>query len=214
MRPDLNLVAAALSTRATKPTQDDLGKLNRSLAYLNSTQCLKLVIDSSPFDRVTAYIDASWGIHDDNSSHTGMTLTLGNTTVMFKSRKQKCITRSSTTAELVGLSDMMQHALSLHEFLEGQGVKCVSPVLLQDNESVLKIVASNGKSLKSRHLRIRQADVKHLVMCNDALKHVRTKQMIADIMKKPLECELFLDSRNKVLGGGALDPGFQTNGNS
>ena len=214
VRPDLNLVAAALSTRVTKPTQDDADKLYRALAYLNSTKELKLIIDSSPFDRVTAYIDASWGIHDDCSSHTGMTLTLGNTPVMFKSRKQQCITRSSTTAELVGLTDMMLNALSLHEFLEGQGLNCLPPMLLQDNESVIKIVASNGKSLKVKHLRIRQADVKQTLKNKEAtLHHVRTKQMIADILTKPLQGELFRDLRNKVLGGGALDPGFQSNGN-
>ena len=41
---------------------------------------------------------------------------------MFKSKKQKLVTTSSRTVELVGLSAMKQYALSRSEFLFGQGV--------------------------------------------------------------------------------------------
>ena len=159
------------------------------------------------------YIDASHGSHSDTISHSGMVLTLGNTPVMFKSKKQHIITRSSTTAELVALTDMSQYALNLSEFLVEQGLCCVSPILLQDNQSVLKIVASNGKTLPNKHMRIRQADMKEIVKRNEAtLQYVPTKLMIADILTKPLQGELFRALTSKVLGGGALDVTFQNNG--
>ena len=92
---------------------------------------------------------------------------------MFKSKKQTCVTRSSTTAELVGLSDMMQFALYFTEFLEGQGYASSPSILLQYNESIIKIVASNGKTLKYRHMRTKQADAKAITTANEAiLEHV------------------------------------------
>ena len=54
---------------------------------------------------------AAVGSHTDMISHFGMVLTLGNTPVIFKSKKQQIVTRSSTTAELVALTDMADYAL-------------------------------------------------------------------------------------------------------
>ena len=209
VRPDLNLVAAVLSTRVSNPNLDDVKKLHRALCYLNSTKDLKLIIDNSSFDSVHAYVDAAFAKHSDVISHTGMVLTLGNTAVMFKSKKQKLVTTSSTTAELVGLHDMKQHALSLAEFLQGQGYTLKPSVLLQDNEPVIKIVASNGRMLKNVYMRTKQADIKAIVKKREAiLQHIGTKKMIADLLTKPLHGEQFRELRNKALGGGALDVRF------
>ena len=110
---------------------------------------------------------------------------------MFKNKKQIFI-RSWTVAELVALTDMTQYALNLSEFLAEQGLLLVPPVLMQDNQSVLKIVASNGKTLPNKHMRIRQADMKEIVKQKEAtLLYLPTQKMIADILTKPLQGELF-----------------------
>ena len=124
VRPDLNLVAAVLSTRVIKPTFDDKAKLQRALAYLNKTKEFTLKIDNSPFDCVHAYIDASHGSHTDTISHSGMVLILGNTHVMFKSKKQHIITRSCTVVELVAFMDITQYAVYLSDFLAALGTSC------------------------------------------------------------------------------------------
>ena len=62
-------------------------------------------------------------------------------------------------------------------------------------------------------MRIRQADMKEIVKRNEAtLPNVATQKMIADILTKPLQGELFRALTSKVLGGGALDVTFQNNG--
>ena len=100
-----------------------------------------------------AYIDASHDSHTDTISHSGMVLALRNSLVMFKNKKQIFI-RSWTVAELVALTDMTQYALHLSEFLAEEGLPLVPLVLMQDNQSVLKIVASNGKTLPNKLMRI------------------------------------------------------------
>ena len=53
------------------------------------------------------YVDASYGVHADGKSHTGMTISLGRGAVHVRSSKQKIVTKSSTEGELVGLTDSL-----------------------------------------------------------------------------------------------------------
>ena len=56
--------------------------------------------------RVTAYVDASFATHNsDMKSHTGVFITRGKGAFYCRSSKQKLVTKSSTEAELVGISD-------------------------------------------------------------------------------------------------------------
>lgn len=56
--------------------------------------------------RVEAYVDASFANHIiDGKSHMGVMVMVGKTAILFASRKQKCVSKSLTEAELVALSD-------------------------------------------------------------------------------------------------------------
>ena len=56
---------------------------------------------------VRAFIDASYGVHQaSEKSHTGCAIVLGEAGVLSaRSSKQKLVTKSSTEADFVGLSD-------------------------------------------------------------------------------------------------------------
>jgi hypothetical protein len=64
-----------------------------------------------------AYIDASFALHPDGKSHTGIVVLLGGVGVFYASRKQKCISKSPTEAELVALSDDVGFIELFHEFV-------------------------------------------------------------------------------------------------
>ena len=104
-RIDILLAIAYLCTRVKSPTTGDLTKLGRVLKYLNGTAEQVLVLRPSTELKLEGYIDASFGCHPDGKSHTGLVVTLGGCTVLCMSSKQKLVTRDSTEAELVGLSD-------------------------------------------------------------------------------------------------------------
>ena len=70
------------------------------------------------------YIDASFGCHGYGKSHTGMIITSYGCTVMCMSSKQKIVTRDSTEAELVALSDKIMSVLQCQDFLRAQGMEC------------------------------------------------------------------------------------------
>ena len=60
---------------------------------------------SSNYTSLIAVIDASYGVHEDCKSHSGVLLTLGGAFKYAFSRKQRINAKSSCEAELVSVSD-------------------------------------------------------------------------------------------------------------
>jgi hypothetical protein len=76
-----------------------------------------LTFKPSKMAQVEAYVDASYAIHEDGKSHTGLIVRIGEVTVFSASRKQKCICKSPTEAELVALSNNLGFVELFQEFL-------------------------------------------------------------------------------------------------
>jgi hypothetical protein len=57
------------------------------------------------------FADASFGVHHDMRSNTGAAITLFKGVIWTKSSKQKIMTKSSTKAELVAISDVIGQVL-------------------------------------------------------------------------------------------------------
>jgi hypothetical protein len=78
------------------------------------------------------YVDASFAVHPDLKSHTGVAMTAGKGAIINVSRKQNINTRSSTEAELVGGDNAMGPLIWTDNFLQCQGHAPMS-VMYQDN---------------------------------------------------------------------------------
>ena len=103
------------------------------------------------------WIDASFAVHPDMWSHTGVTMSLGKGAVYSFSMKQCINTHSSTEAELVGVNDAMSLVLWTQHFLEAQGFSVKDNVIFQDNESTM-LLAHNGHLSSTKntwHINIR-----------------------------------------------------------
>ena len=208
VRPDIMLAVSFLTTRVTCPTEHDQIKLLRILGYLNGTRELKFIICSTPYSRLVATIDASFGKNENLRSQTGFAIFMGNTAVQFGSCKQKLITANSTEAELCALSDKYTILVQLNNFLKGQGVKLEIPIAAQDNKSAIAITAVNAKTLSNNYMRIRQGIIIQCLNNNDfKIVYLPTELMVADVLTKPLQGKLFLKNRGKMLGSYYADLG-------
>jgi len=140
-------------------------------------------------------------VHKDCKSHTGTVISLGSGPVLVKSVKQKINTKSSTEAELVGLSDSMSVIIWCRNFLEEQGYKMPPAQVFQDNMSTIAMVRS-GKptSDRTRHINIRFFFI-HDREKNGEIKieYRSTETMLADILTKPLQGEQFELLRDELL---------------
>jgi hypothetical protein len=102
-RSDVLLAVAFLTTRASFPDIDDLGMLKRVIWYLRDTKDLALTLEASDDGVIRWWVDASFAVHPNMRSHTGVVLSLGKGAVYGMSSKQKINTKSSCEAELVGV---------------------------------------------------------------------------------------------------------------
>jgi hypothetical protein len=151
---------------------------------------------------VHAYVDASFAVHHDMKSHTGSVITLGKGAVTVSSKKQKLMTKSSTESELVGMSDQLPQIIWTRNFLVAQGYSMGPARIYQDNMSTIAL-ASKGRSTsaRTRHIAIRFFFVKDRIDSKEVeVVYKATGEMIADIMTKPLQGELFRKMRAGLMG--------------
>jgi hypothetical protein len=168
----------------------------------NGTLDLALTLTGSEDMIVTAYIDASYAVHNDCKGQTGVAIiSVGKGTVYAKSSKQKLVANSSTEAELIGVSEGLLQALWTRNFLQAQGIK-VKPVnLKQDNKSTICMVEKGeSTSPRKRHVAIRYFFVKDRMENGEVeIAYLPTELMVADFFTKPLQGELFRRLRAEVL---------------
>ena len=174
------------------PTADDAAKLERVLKYLNGTRDRVLVLEPHGAKILAGFIDAAFACHLDGKSHTGLVVTLYGCTVMCMSSKQKLVTRDSTEAELVGLSDKLMSVLQCHDFLRAQGVRCAVPTVYQDNTSTITLVTKCGGQYRTKYMRVRQAFVHERCEAGEVtIQYMPTGRMLADMLTKALQGAVF-----------------------
>ena len=202
-RPEILTAISFLSSRVAVPTTEDDEKLKRVFSYLKGTAGLKLVFKAGVVSPVS-YVDASFGVHSDGSSRTGIVLMLAGGVVGVWSNRQHIVVKSATEAEIVAMSDGLEKVLWAREFLISQGYAIDPVVVYEDNSGVLAI-AKNGRKPqhRTRHLNVRYFFVIDRVKLGHVrLEYMPTKSMIADMMTKAVNGALFQDLRNLLFGIG------------
>jgi len=202
IRMDILTAVAFLTTRVTKATQEDDGKLLRVLKYLRGTADIGLVLDGREGIAVEVYADASHAVHDDAKGHSGAVARVGKATVYASSTKQKVMSRSSFEAELNSLHEVIPQVMGTRRFMVAQGYSVGAVKVWQDNMSTIAFV-KKGKSTshRTKHIAVRYFFIKEKIEEGEIeVEYTPTLQMLADMFTKPLQGELFRVMRTKVLG--------------
>ena len=193
-RPELLPMVSFLASRVSAATDEDMNKLKRGLSYLKGSPDKGIVLESTDPRQVLAYIDASFAVHADMKSHTAVVLSLGLGPICVESVKQKLVSRSSTEAELIALSDGLTHAIWAREWIICQGYKDVPPVIIYQDNLSTKAMAEKGMSTskRTRHINIKYFFVHDRIERNEVqITYLPTEQMVADILSKPIQGQLF-----------------------
>lgn len=199
IKPECLVAVAFLTTRVNDLDVDDLAKLRRLLGYLRATRDRGIVLRIGDSMTVRAYIDAAYGVHQSSGkSHTGCAIVLGDGgTLSARSAKQKIVTKSSTEAELVGLSDCAAEAIHLRNFVHAQGYEVGPAIIYQDNLSCMALMKRGGPgSERSRHINIRHFWVAERVDAGEVvIEHLSTDEMFANALTKPVQGAQFVRER-------------------
>jgi hypothetical protein len=203
-RPECLTGVSYLATRVTKATVRDVEKLHRMVRYIRRTLDLGVVLRPGALGIVVRlYVDASYGVHRDGKSHTGSCVVIGDMgAVHCRSTKQHIVSKSSTEAELVGLSDSANQGLHMRNFLVMQGYRMPPVTVYQDNLSCMAMLARGRSGAeRTRHIAIRYFWTKERVdMGEMRIEHKGTKQMYANVLTKPLQGSQFVYERTCLTG--------------
>ena len=156
--PDIQPTISVLSCWVREPTKQDLEKLVRLCKYLQSTKHLHCVLSINGLRIIKWYVDASYAVHKDFRSHSGLVAKFGQGSTISSSLKQKLNTRSSTEAELVCVyCEFMAMVLWTQNFMQAQVYGVFKHILYQDNMSAILLENNGRKSVGkcSRHLNVR-----------------------------------------------------------
>jgi hypothetical protein len=201
-RPDIQTAVAFLTTRVKGPDVDDYKKLARVMKYLRSTADMPLTLEADNNQLVKWWIDASFAVHPDMKSHTGGLMSLGKGGVYGTSTRQKLVTKSSTVAELVGVSNVLPQVIWTRNFLLSQGYEVRDSVVFQDNKSAI-LLEENGRmssGKRPRHINIRHFFITDWVADKEvSIQYCPTSDMVSDFFTKPLQGALFQKLRSIIM---------------
>ena len=203
-RHDIQFAVNMLSIKTSKPTNADMLDADRVLRYVAETIDLPMIIRGGNGLQLYAMVDASYGIHQDRKSHTGISiyLTPGSASILSISKKQKCVCLSSTESEYVGVCDAFKHVSWCRMFLEEIGFKQSQPTIVyEDNLSAIHMLVNGNDKGKTKHIDIRYHYIREKIINEEIMvKHLPTENMISDIFTKALNREQFQYLRNLLMG--------------
>jgi ribosomal protein L30/L7E len=176
----------------------------RILKYLVGTRELGLCFHSKEGIVLYGTVDASYGMHADRKSHTGITLHIGEDSGSFltRSKKQTVLADSSTVAEYIAAHSAAKEVQWARSLLEELGYKQLEPtVLYEDNKSTIHMINNESHTQKTKHVDIRYQYIREAVK-NQVLTmvHKDTENMTSDIETKPAPPRTFLHLRPQLLG--------------
>eukprot|EP00597_Dinobryon_sp_UTEXLB2267_P014480 CAMPEP_0170111028 /NCGR_PEP_ID=MMETSP0020_2-20130122/8228_1 /TAXON_ID=98059 /ORGANISM="Dinobryon sp., Strain UTEXLB2267" /LENGTH=695 /DNA_ID=CAMNT_0010336473 /DNA_START=18 /DNA_END=2106 /DNA_ORIENTATION=+ len=199
VRPECLTAVSFLTTRVNCCDVDDLAKLRRLLGYLLATRERGITIRLGDKVRVAVYIDAAYGVHTNSGrSHGGVCTVVGEAgPVDAKSSKQHNVTKSSTEAELVALSDYAGRGMHMRNFLMSQGYAVGPVTIYQDNKSCMSMIErGRPTSDRSRHINIRHFWLNENIREGEVIVvHLGTEKMFANILTKPVQGRQFIAER-------------------
>jgi len=204
-RPDLSYAISILSQHLSNPTLDNMNAINRVLNYVASTPNLGITYTASGNLDLHATIDSSYANHSDRKSQYGYTVHLGNLTnppILAKSRKSKSVALSSTEAEYLAIADACKDIQWYHQLISELGFKSSSPThLYEDNQSTIAMLQNGNDKGRTKHIDIRHHYIRDMLANKEIdVTHLPTKDMIADILTKPLGASDFQRLRQSLLG--------------
>ena len=157
-RPDITFAATLLSQYMAAPTQLHIDAAHKTLLYLKGTASLKLVRDSPSFhpagipipspgeQHLLIYSDSDWATCPaDRWSVSGFAFTFYGGPVIWATKKQPCIGKSTMAAEDMAASSASVDTLALIKLIQDDTKTVIAPVhvpLLCDKIAATKVLVN------------------------------------------------------------------------
>ena len=201
-RPDIAFAVGNVAQFSSKPDRSHWEAVKRILAYIRGTVRHGITFGSNVNNsRLCAYSDSDFaGNVDDRRSTSGNLFMLYGGPVAWCSKRQKCISLSTTEAEYVAASTAAKELVWLRHLLEDIGCKQLGPTELRcDNQSAVQLVRNPQFHQRTKHIDVKYHHIRDLQERKQLeVVHVSTDVQLADILTKGLEARRFKFLCNEI----------------
>ena len=188
-RPDLLTATASLTTKASKPTEQDKERLLHLLRYLNGSKEKGLCLRPGKSLDIKLYVDASFAEEPKRVSRTGFYMTMGESALIIaRSVKQKLVTRSTMESEIVAIDDSSSVVMLVENTATIMGIPLGPVIIYEDNQSTITAIKNGTTSAE----RTRHIDVKYFWLHDKIksgkmiLRYIKSEENIADYFTKSI----------------------------
>jgi hypothetical protein len=200
-RPDIAVAVGIVARRVSDPRQVDWIASKRILRYLKGTASFQLRFSAEGEVELTTYADADDATSADRKSISGNALMIGNNALIgWTSQKQKPVALSTAEAEYIAQSEAVRETVWLRNILSDLGFTQKEPTsVYQDNTTAIAWSHEEAYSKRGKDIDVRY----HYTMDQVKVGNVRvqftgTKDMVADVMTKPLSGEELRRRRDRL----------------
>ena len=198
-RPDLFVSVSMLSRFQNCASKLLFETLKNILNYVKGTLDLSLVYRRDGDEQVIGSVDSDiGGDPSDGKSTTGFVFKVFDSAVMWGSRKQPTVSKSSAEAGYIALCIATSEARWLRNILTNLDLLLGPVQMFEDNQSAIKI-AKNPEVRKIKHLDLTKFFIKDVIDQRlIEVVYVPTNDQVADMFTKCLGNNLFAKFRDIV----------------
>ncbi|CAL1401965.1 unnamed protein product [Linum trigynum] len=188
-RPDLTFAVQQLCQYQAAPTSNHLQLAYRILKYLKNAPGQGLFYPSKSDLQLRGYSDSDWAsCPDTRRSTTGYCVSLGRSLIIWKSKKQGTVSRSSSEAEYRALAQLTCEVVWVKRLLHELHIEHPRPVEVYcDNRSAIYIAENPVFHERTKHIEVDCHVVRQFLQSKLIhLSHLETENQVADMFTKGL----------------------------
>ncbi|XP_074291421.1 uncharacterized protein LOC141618213 [Silene latifolia] len=193
-RPDLVYVVHILFQFVHEPRKEHLDAALRVVRYIKGNPGKGIVMSTDTVFQLHGYSDSDWGRCPlTRRSLTGYFVSLGQTPISWRAKKQHTVSKSSAEAEYRAMAAVTSELIWIKSFLKSLGIQHDQPMrVLCDNQAAMHIAKNPVFHDRTKHIEIDFHFIRqHLIDKNIMTSYVRSKEQIADLFTKALGGEAF-----------------------
>jgi hypothetical protein len=206
-RPELQTFTSLAATKSTHPTEEDFKDLMYCINYIHHTRDTGLTLSPNYHLPLRLYttVDASYLLHGDSRSHTGYTVSFGESGSFYSnSSKQPLVTTSSTHSEARSVYTLIQIIILLTQLCKEINLPLLEPAyIFEDNAAVITLANDEFKYVrKCKHFLMLINYIKEQVqngLIIDIIIKIASKENKSDLLSKPLYGSDFQDKATNIL---------------
>jgi hypothetical protein len=203
-RPEIYFIIITLSRFVQNPGYIHWLAALRVLFYVCNTSLFGIVIKTGQQLLLSVYVDSDHGGDiDDRKSISGYIIYLGNTPIVWRSRKQKGKPAdSSCEAEYISMSSCINEVVWIISFLSELGFNIPTPVSVYcDNKSANDLAYNPVHHDRTKHIDIKYHRIREFILDGTiVIHHVKSEDNPADLFTKSVSVSVFKHIISLVYG--------------